>query len=45
MRLGVVDEGLGAVAALQEERLAAGDLAEALLEPVDRYEEAEVFFG
>jgi hypothetical protein len=33
--LGVVDEGLGAVAALQEERLAAGDLAEPALEPVD----------
>ena len=35
MRLGVVDERLGAVAALQQERLAARDLAEPLLEPVD----------
>ena len=29
MRLGVVDEGLGAVAALEQERLAAGDLRRA----------------
>jgi hypothetical protein len=33
--LGVVDEGLGAVAALEEEGLAAGDLAEASLQQVD----------
>ena len=35
MRLGVVHEGLGAVAALEQERLALGDGGQALLQPVD----------
>ena len=35
MRLGVVDERLGAVAALQQERLTPCNGAEALLQPVD----------
>ena len=35
VRLGVVDERLGAVAALQQERLAAGDLGQLAVQPVD----------